>query len=47
MEVDKKTMKQLGVRVPKNVKLFYTETDKEYQFSFTVKKVGKRGHEVG
>lgn len=42
MELTKKQLKQLGIRLPSNVKLLCNETEKEYQFSFVVKKVGKR-----
>lgn len=42
MELTKRELKRLGIRLPSGVKLLCNETDKEYQFSFAVKKVGKR-----
>ncbi|WP_157937816.1 MULTISPECIES: hypothetical protein [Vibrio] len=41
-ELTKTEQKKLGIRLPSKVKLFYTETDDSFEFSFRVDKAGKR-----
>ncbi|WP_170967996.1 hypothetical protein [Vibrio sp. F13] len=43
--LNKAQLKKMGVRLPKGVVLSYTETDKTFEFSFSLPKKGKRGHD--
>lgn len=43
-ELSKAEQKKLGIRLPKQIKLYYVESDDSYHFEFSIKKVGKRSH---